>query len=174
MPQNINLNDTTPAAPTGKANVKWQADAASSDPTVIRNASAYVDSACVRNTFAKTTASLAAGAVENGTITIGKSFTVLKLVVNRPARVRLYSTAAALTADASRLATVPPTAGAQHGVILDIVLNVTTGLTWILSPSADGSNLEASPSSAISYAITNNDVGAGTVTATFTCIVEEA
>jgi hypothetical protein len=34
----INLNDTTPAAPTGKVNVKWQADA--STP---RNVSAYVD-----------------------------------------------------------------------------------------------------------------------------------
>jgi hypothetical protein len=35
----INLNDTTPAAPAGKVNVKWQADALSP-----RNVSAYVDS----------------------------------------------------------------------------------------------------------------------------------
>ena len=35
----INLNDTTPAAPAGKVNVKWQADAGSP-----RNVSAYVDS----------------------------------------------------------------------------------------------------------------------------------
>ena len=34
----INLNDTTPAAPTGKVNVKWQADA-----NTPRNVSAYVD-----------------------------------------------------------------------------------------------------------------------------------
>ena len=34
----INLNDTTPAAPAGKTNVKWQADALSP-----RNVSAYID-----------------------------------------------------------------------------------------------------------------------------------
>jgi hypothetical protein len=34
----INLNDTTPAPPSGKVNVKWQADA--STP---RNVSAYID-----------------------------------------------------------------------------------------------------------------------------------
>ena len=36
----INLNDTTPPAPTGKVNVKWQADA-----NTPRNVSAYVDPA---------------------------------------------------------------------------------------------------------------------------------
>ena len=34
----INLNDTTPAAPSGKVNVKWQGDA-----NTPRNVSAYVD-----------------------------------------------------------------------------------------------------------------------------------
>lgn len=36
----LNLNDTTPSAPAGKTNVKWQADGPTSDP---RNVSAYVD-----------------------------------------------------------------------------------------------------------------------------------
>ena len=36
----INLNDTTPVAPAGKVNVKWQADA-----NTPRNVSAYVDPA---------------------------------------------------------------------------------------------------------------------------------
>jgi len=40
--QVINLNDTTPAAPVGMTNVRWQADAPSLDPTVARNVSAYV------------------------------------------------------------------------------------------------------------------------------------
>jgi hypothetical protein len=34
----INLNDTTPAAPAGKVNIKWQADGGSP-----RNVSAYID-----------------------------------------------------------------------------------------------------------------------------------
>lgn len=37
-----NFNDTLPAAPTGKANIKWQADAADPNPYVPRNVSAYV------------------------------------------------------------------------------------------------------------------------------------
>ncbi len=36
----INLNDTTPVAPTGKVNIKWQADSLSP-----RNVSAYIDPA---------------------------------------------------------------------------------------------------------------------------------
>jgi hypothetical protein len=43
--QIINLNDTTPAAPSDTLNVKWQADAASLDETVARNVSAYVPAA---------------------------------------------------------------------------------------------------------------------------------
>ena len=38
----INLNNTTPAAPAGKVNVKWQAVEAPSDPLTPRNVSAYV------------------------------------------------------------------------------------------------------------------------------------
>lgn len=37
-----NYNDTTPAAPSGKVNVKWQADAPDPNPTVVRNVSAYM------------------------------------------------------------------------------------------------------------------------------------
>jgi len=38
----INLNDATPAAPAGKTNVKWQADALSP-----RNVSAYIDTPAI-------------------------------------------------------------------------------------------------------------------------------
>jgi hypothetical protein len=37
-----NFNDTLPAAPSGKVNVKWQADAPNANPSVPRNVSAYV------------------------------------------------------------------------------------------------------------------------------------
>lgn len=41
--QLINLNDTTPAAPSGKVNIKWQAGPVPTDPTQPRQVSAYVD-----------------------------------------------------------------------------------------------------------------------------------
>lgn len=39
MPQKLNYSDTTPAAPAGRRNLLWTADAPSSDPAVIRNIS---------------------------------------------------------------------------------------------------------------------------------------
>jgi hypothetical protein len=39
--QTINLNDATPPPQAGMQNNKWQADAASLDPTVVRNVSSY-------------------------------------------------------------------------------------------------------------------------------------
>jgi hypothetical protein len=56
--QTINLNNTGPAAPSGSKNVAWQADAASLDPTVVRNVSASV-SILVGDTGAGGTAGLA-------------------------------------------------------------------------------------------------------------------
>lgn len=38
----LNFNDTVPAAPVGKANVKWQADAPNTNPAVARKVSAYI------------------------------------------------------------------------------------------------------------------------------------
>lgn len=42
MPQVINLNDTTPAAPANHQNLPWKADAVNPDPTVSRNVSVSV------------------------------------------------------------------------------------------------------------------------------------
>jgi hypothetical protein len=51
MPTIINLNDTTPAAPAGKVNVKWQAVEAPSDPLTPRSVSAYVADRCASAGF---------------------------------------------------------------------------------------------------------------------------
>lgn len=47
MTQEINLNDALPAAPPNTLNVKWQGDAPSLDPTVVRKVSANVPAATV-------------------------------------------------------------------------------------------------------------------------------
>jgi hypothetical protein len=104
---------------------------------------------------------------------MAKTFALLGVVATRPCRIRLYSTAAQMVADAPRAFTTPVTAGSMHGLIADLLLNAST-LTWIMSPDALGSNMEATPSSSISYNIENLDVVTGTVGVTFTFNAMEA
>lgn len=127
-----------------------------------------------RQTVTLVTGSLAPGQTENLTVALAKTFALSKIVSSDLARIRLYSTAAARTADASRPATISPTVGTQHGVILDLNMqNSPQDLTWILSPLAYGANDETVPSTAISYAITNNSVVTQALTITFTFTSEE-
>lgn len=128
-----------------------------------------------RNTATKVTASLAANAEEQGTVALAKSFRLVEVSASRPCRIRLYSTAAAMTADSSRPFTTPPTAGTQHGVICDLLLLTAGQYTlWIMSPAAAGSNCETTPTTSISYAIQNRDTITATVSVTFTFLTSEA
>lgn len=161
----VTFNSTTPAAPAGNRNITWQKDGSG-------NVSGYVkNGAGARATYAVTTASLANGAIETGTMTLEKAFMALKIVVSGYARVRLYSTAAAATADVARPFTTPPAIGTQHEVILDSQLDSVYGsTTFILSPAAIGANMETVPSTSISYNITNLSGSTGAVTVTITAI----
>lgn len=161
----INLSSTTPAAPAGARNVTFQTDGAG-------NVSGYIaKGAGPRGTYAKTTASLADGAVETGTMTLEKSFMALKVVVSGFARIRLYGTAAKATADVARPFTTPPAVGTEHEVILDMQLDSVLGVTsFVLSPAVIGANMETSPTTSISYNITNMSGSTGAVTVTITAI----
>lgn len=123
-----------------------------------------------RATASYTTASLANAASETGTITLAKTYRLLRITTDRAARVRLYTTAAKRTADAARAIGVDPTG--DHGVVLDYVTTASV-LAADLSPVPGGANLETSPSSSISLAITNQGT-TGTVTVTFTFLADEA
>lgn len=169
-PTAINLNDTTPAAPAGKVNVKWQVDA----PVLVgdqpvRAASAYVD-APTRKTTSVTTALLADGDPEVGVAEIASSFTILKVEVSAAARVQLYATAGCRTLDAGREPGILPDEGTPHGVIGDWNLDGTgeAPLEFICSPAMQGANLEGSPSADIAYRITNKSGGAAEIIVTIT------
>jgi hypothetical protein len=101
------------------------------------------------------TGSITDGTVHSGTVTLAKSFLVLKLVVNVNSRIRLYSSTASRDADVSRLLTTPPDPATQNGVICDIELNGVTGLTWFLNPTAVGSDSKSTPDGIVGYNITN-------------------
>ena len=128
-----------------------------------------------RNTFSKTTASLANNAVETGSMTLVKSFLVLEVAVSAYARVSLYATLAAATADASRPFTTPPTAGAQTELILDVQLDSTYGSTsLVMSPIAPGANMDVSPADTIYYNITNLSGSSAAITVTLTALPLES
>lgn len=117
----------------------------------------------LRATATATTVSLASGASDSSTpIAMSKGFVLYSIQTSRPARVELYSTAAAMSADASRGVGVDPASSA--GVILDYV--TTDNSVHSLSPTVTGSNLESAPSANISMRVTNNDTVTGTVTVT--------
>lgn len=115
-----------------------------------------------RQTTTYTTAVLAAGATEIGLITLAKSYRLLSIQTSIPARVRIYSSAAARTADAARATTADPT---TPGVMLDYL--TVNAVTQTLSPLVDGVNAEAVPSSAIPISITPTGTGAVTVFLTY-------
>ena len=111
-----------------------------------------------RSSATGTTASLAANATENMSLTGFKSYMLLKIVTSEACWVRIYSSVAARTADAGRLINTDPTP--SSGVIAEAV---TTGAdTVALTPGAYGFSNEAIPTTSIPIAITNK---AGTTTA---------
>jgi hypothetical protein len=92
--------------------------------------------AAERVTCTATTGSLAAGATDSGTsITVATDYTLYTIATSRPARVRLYQTAAARTADLSRPVGTDPASTA--GVTLEFV-TAGGGVTYPLSPLVDG------------------------------------
>jgi hypothetical protein len=120
--------------------------------------------AAERVTCTATTGSLAAGATDSGTsITVATDYTLYTIATSRPARVRLYQTAAARTADLSRPVGTDPASTA--GVTLEFV-TAGGGVTYPLSPLVDGASLETTPSSDIPMTVTNNDSVTGAVTVT--------
>ncbi len=111
---------------------------------------------------------MASGASADVTLDMAKSYWVLGIQTDRQARVRLYLTAAARTADANRPVSTDPTSDA--GVVLDYV----TGGTgyYSLSPLAGGYNND-SPATTTVYASVTNYGSTGTVTLTLNWLKAE-
>lgn len=86
-----------------------------------------------RSSVSYTTASLAAGASEQGSFTAPPSFTMFHLATDYPARVRVYLSSAYRTADLARPVTTDP--AGDHGCILEVVTTAAL-LDLALSPEA--------------------------------------
>jgi hypothetical protein len=115
-----------------------------------------------RASVVKTTAALAAGASEAGTINMASGYRLLNLTTNAPARVRLYSSTAQRDADVSRAKGVAPTG--NHGLIFEAV--TASGLLDLdVTPSVLGHH-KTLGTAAIPITITNEGASSQAVTAT--------
>lgn len=117
-----------------------------------------------RGTVQLVTGSLASGAKETGSVSLGLASRVMKIATDKAARVQLYTTATKLAADALRPLGTDPTG--DHGLVLEAVL-VAGVLSLDLNPQVLASNMDTPPTDAMYYRITNM-ASAGPVTVTFT------
>lgn len=117
-----------------------------------------------RSTATITTASLAVDASESGTVTLTNGYRLLKIITNRPARVRLYTLAAKRDADAARAIGTDPTG--DHGLVMETVTTASL-LSIEATPAIDGYDGKTTPDGVIPYHVTNKDSGAGIVTCSF-------
>lgn len=123
--------------------------------------------AASRDDAVYTTGSLAHGAEETGTITMGKGYRLLAISLDGPARVRLYTTAAKLTADASRPVGADPQG--DHGLMFEFV-GTEALLSADLSPVVDGDCASAS----VPIAVQNLSGATDTITVTLTYVATES
>jgi hypothetical protein len=125
----------------------------------------------VRGQAVHTTAALAAAAGESTTLAIAKTFTLLALAVDAPARVRLYTEPAKRDADIARPQVQTPTG--DHGLIAEFVF-AAGQLSYQLAPMAVGADLKNIPDGQIAARIDNRGVAGAAVTVTATHVPIEA
>lgn len=121
------------------------------DGTNVDIAAAYTPTG--RLTATAVTSSIANGASDSATnITLATSYRLLSIQTSQPARVRLYLTAAARTADISRAVGTDPIW--STGVVLEFVTADTA--SHPLDPLVSGASMETTPSTSIPMTVTNN------------------
>lgn len=116
-----------------------------------------------RDTATVTTSAIVANGNWTGLITMAKGYRLMSMTVSQAARVRLYTRAAAQTADLTRAIGTDPAPSA--GVMFDY--SATSTAAQELSPLVHGWNNEAVPSTSIPITVTPTASAAGGMTVTF-------
>ena len=126
-----------------------------------------------RTTKSATTASLNAAASGDLDITNAfKGYHLLKIAINHPAWVRLYTSSVTRGNDASRTEGTDPTPGS--GVIAEVLTTTAGASTFNMSPGVFGWSDEGTPSTTVYAKVTNKDSSARAITVTLTLIQAEA
>lgn len=123
-----------------------------------------------RTVASATTASIANNATANISISGYKGYGLYAVQVSAAAWVRIYTSAAARSADTARLQTEYPSSGA--GVISEIISSTAT-TQWI-TPAAIGFSAETTPVTSIQLAVTNLSGATTSIIVTLTLLQLEA
>lgn len=124
----------------------------------------------VNRQTATVTRTIAAGSDVEAPIALAPSYALIGLSTSVPARVRLYPTTAAASADASRPVTENPSTTSE--LVLEYV---TTGSSSVaISPAVTGASLASPPSSTVVARIANLSSASASVTLTLTYLALEA
>jgi hypothetical protein len=107
-----------------------------------------------------TTPSIAAGATHTGFLPLAVAYTLQRVDMSVPARLRIYTTQPKRDADVARAVGDEPTG--DHGLLLEVI-TTTLVLGMDLSPTVAGFDADAIPDGQIAFTITNLDVAARTI-----------
>jgi hypothetical protein len=124
-----------------------------------------------REILTATTGALAINSVGNISITGFKTYALLAMIVEIPAWVRVYASAAARTADAARLETEDPLPGS--GVIAEVI-TTTDNQTVLFTPATIGFNAETPAANTVYLAVKNKGTGVATIDVTLILVQLEA
>jgi hypothetical protein len=126
-----------------------------------------------RSTVTITSISTMAAGQVTGTLTVARTLDILNVASNNlhPVRIRLYSSAAARTADLTRSVYSSPPLGTQHQVIMDLILNAATGYNWVMSPLARGASSDGN--AILYYTLDNLEITTQNLSVTLTYLKGE-
>ena len=167
-------------AVSGQSNV--EADSATDTLTLVAGANMTITTdaagdsvtfasapAFARTTAAGTTSSIANGAADNISVTVFKSYYLLKIQTSAAAWVTVYTDIVSRTLDASRTETTDPLPG--QGIIAEVI---TTGAQTIkITPGVFGFNNESTVSSSIPIKVVNKSGSTAAITVTMTVVQVE-
>ena len=122
-----------------------------------------------RSTVTGTATNLASGSSVDVNITGAfKSYALLKVAINRPAWVVLYTNDTTRTADDSRSSGTDPTPGS--GVIAEVITTTSGASTFVMTPGVIGWNDDGTPATTIYAKVQNLDSVSRTITVTLTLL----
>jgi len=163
----VGLTDT-PANFTGSAN-KFLAVNSTPDAVEFVDAPSGLES---RGTLSGTTGTLTSGSSANLTITGYKTYALLKVEIDNPAWVTIYTDTSSRTADASRTSDTDPIPGS--GVIAEVYTETAGSSTFLMSPGVLGWNNDGTPSTNIYLKVENTGAGSAAITVDLTAVKLEA
>jgi len=161
------LTDVNAGSPSDNQALSWDSATSRWIPqTVVTDDS--------RTTASATTGSISKDAAAYLSITGFKSYALLKIAIDAPAWVVLYTDSSSRTSDDARAEGTDPTPGS--GVIAEVLTTTAGASTFIMSPGVIGWNNDGSPTTTIYAKVKNkrSTGGGNAITVTLTLIKLES